>query len=96
VRRLIRFLLFLLFLAAVAWPPLHLLAKGELSRYRRLRAELHELRERNEGHQRELNRLRLEVRALQTDRRAIERIARDELGLVREGEIVLDFVGETP
>jgi cell division protein FtsB len=89
-------LMLALFLAVILWAPVRLLARGELGRYRRLQGELGELRERNENHQRELNRLRLEVRALTRDRAAIERIARDELGLVRTGEVVLDFTGARP
>lgn len=50
-----------------------------------LRAEL-------AGMERENGRLRREVRSLREDMRAIERIAREELGLVKPGEVVYEFV----
>ena len=37
--------------------------------------------------------LRLEIAALRNDRRHIERIARTELGMVREDELVFQFSG---
>jgi cell division protein FtsB len=58
---------------------LHLLAQRE--RTAALRREIQELRAQN--------RLLLdEIRALRSDPRAIERVAREELGLAREGETV--------
>ncbi len=35
--------------------------------------------------------LEREVDALRTDPEAIERVARDELGMIREGELVFQF-----
>ena len=46
-----------------------------------LRREIHDLRAHN-------GRLTEEIRALRTDPRAIERLARENLGLARDGEVV--------
>src|SRR5262249_7526384 len=91
VHSLARIVLLVAFILAVVVSPLRLLATGEVARYRRLRAELNEMRTRAQQKQAELVRLRAEVRALKNDKRALEAIARDELGLVREGELVLEF-----
>jgi cell division protein FtsB len=45
----------------------------------------------NERLQREVRELSEETERLRGDARAIERIARDELGMVRDGEIVFQF-----
>ncbi len=50
-----------------------------------LRREIGEIRTRNKA-------LRAEIRSLRSDMRAIERIAREDLGLVKKGEIVYEFV----
>jgi cell division protein FtsB len=41
--------------------------------------------------EREIRRLRAEVKRIKTDLTAVEQVARDELGLVRQTEIVLQF-----
>lgn len=71
--------------------PLLVLEDAGLPRYRALRDELHEVRRQNERLREEVRRLDHEVGALRTDEAAIERIARDELGMVRAGEIVFQF-----
>jgi cell division protein FtsB len=38
-----------------------------------------------------VNRLRIEVTQLKDDPAAVERIARDELGMVRKSEVVFQF-----
>lgn len=58
---------------------LYLVAERE--RTELLRREIQDLRAHN-------GRLAEEIRALRTDPRAIERIARENLGLAREGEVV--------
>jgi cell division protein FtsB len=58
---------------------LYLFAQRE--RTEALRHEIHDLRAQN-------GLLAEEIRALRTDARAIERLAREDLGLVREGEVV--------
>jgi cell division protein FtsB len=71
--------------------PLHLLDGQGLPRYRALRDELAKVQSKNERLQREVRELSEETERLRGDARAIERIARDELGMVRDGEIVFQF-----
>lgn len=84
------FPLALLVLAIVSVPILVLQPAG-LPRYRSLEAELVEVRRDNEGLAHEVRRLGVEVNQLREDPAAMERIARDELGMVREGELVFQF-----
>ncbi|MFQ5895690.1 MAG: septum formation initiator family protein [Nitrospinota bacterium] len=57
---------------------------------------LESLREEMGRLRRENRRLRREIRSLRTDLAAIERIAREDLGLVRPGELVYEFLEGTP
>lgn len=81
---------FLLVMAVVAVPVLVMDERG-LPRYKTLRAELKETRLVNDSLAIEIQRLKQEVNALKTDTDTIERIARDELGMVRDGEIIFQF-----
>ncbi len=49
------------------------------------------IKEKNVKLEEENQKLREEVKRLQTDRRYIEEIARKELGMVKEGEIIYQF-----
>ncbi|MFO0714524.1 MAG: septum formation initiator family protein [Sandaracinus sp.] len=80
----------LLVLAIVSVPIMVLEPQG-LPRYRSLEAELREIERDNDGLSHEVRRLDAEVRQLREDPAAMERIARDELGMVREGELVFQF-----
>ncbi len=80
-----------LLIGSIVAVPLLVLGEQGLPRYRALRDELHEVRRHDERLREEVRQLAHEVRALRSDERAIERIARDELGMVREGEIVFQF-----
>lgn len=80
----------LLVLAIVSVPIMVLEPQG-LPRYRALERELREIERDNEGLAHEVRRLDAEVRQLREDPAAMERIARDELGMVREGELVFQF-----
>ncbi|MBW2463108.1 MAG: septum formation initiator family protein [Deltaproteobacteria bacterium] len=80
----------LLVLAIVA-VPLHLLDDHGLPRYRVLASELRQVESENERVQREVVDLSRQVEALRHDPLAIERIARDDFGMVREGELVFQF-----
>ena len=71
--------------------PLRILAEEGLPRYRALQAEQVDLDAQNERMRREVRDLQREVEALRTDPGAIERIARDELGMVRPGEVIFQF-----
>lgn len=80
----------MLSLATVAVPLLVLQPQG-LPRLRALRTELDQVDTENDELRREVGRLRIEVRALRDDPAAVERIARDELGMVRKSEVVFQF-----
>ncbi len=80
-----------LLIGAIVAVPLLVLDERGLPRYRALRSELAEIERTNARLRDEVRRLDSDVRGLRTDERAIERIARDELGMVREGEIVFQF-----
>lgn len=71
--------------------PLHILDAQGLPRYRALRTELHKIEESNDRMRREVTALRREVTSLTSDPYSVERIARDELGMVRRGELVFLF-----
>lgn len=62
-----------------------------LPRYRALRTELNQVQKANQRMRREVRDLQRIVQKLRTDPLAIERIARDELGMVRDGEILFQF-----
>ena len=59
----------------------------ERSRLQDLSHSVNSLREEN-------NQLRAEIKALREDPRAIEKLAREDLGLSRQGEIVFILEGE--
>jgi cell division protein FtsB len=80
----------MLSLALVAVPVLVLEPEG-LPRLRGLQKELEGVRAESEALAREVSRLRVEVHALRDDPAAIERIARDQLGMVRKSEVVFQF-----
>ncbi|NWG04138.1 MAG: septum formation initiator family protein [Syntrophaceae bacterium] len=64
--------------------------KGMLQLYR-LKKEITQIKERNIKLEEENQKLREEVKRLQRDKRYIEEIARKELGMVKEGEIIYQF-----
>lgn len=80
----------LLVLATVV-VPLRMLDEQGLPRYRALKAELHDIRADNERIRREVKQLRGTVERLRDDPNEIERIARDELGMLRDGELLFQF-----
>jgi len=82
---------FLLMVMAIMTVPTLVLDDQGLPRYRRLRDEVGELRKSNEELVREITELKSEIEALRADPTYIERIARDELGMVRAEEIVFQF-----
>jgi cell division protein FtsB/cell division protein DivIC len=57
----------------------------------RLRKEVVRIKEKNLRLEEENQRLKEEVMRLQSDKRYIEEIARKELGMVKEGEIIYQF-----
>lgn len=80
----------ILMLAVVTVPVLVLSPDG-LPRLRGLQQELDQVDAENEELARDVARLRVEVRRLRDDPAAVERIARDELGMVRRNEVVFQF-----
>lgn len=82
---------FALLVLSIVWVPLRILDEQGLPRYRALREERAEVLRVNDRLRREVRTLRREVEALRSDPRAIERIARDELGMIREGELLFQF-----
>jgi cell division protein FtsB len=82
---------FCLLVLAIVAVPLRILDEQGLPRYRALLHQRDEIRVENERLRREVRDLERDVHALRTRPETIERIARDELGMVREGEIVFQF-----
>jgi cell division protein FtsB len=80
-----------LLLFAIVFVPLRILEAEGLPRYRALRAELQQTRESNARLRREVIDLRRQVVRLHDDPEAIERIARDEIGMLRSDELVFQF-----
>lgn len=78
-------------LLAIIAVPMLLLAPDGFPRLRALQRELAELRANNEQLRRDVTQLRIEVRRLREDPAAVERIARDQLGMVRKDEVVFQF-----
>jgi cell division protein FtsB len=80
----------LLVLAIVSVPLLVLDQRG-LPRYRSLRDERAALVRDNDALRSEVRALARDVEALRSDESSVERIARDELGMIRPGEILFQF-----
>ena len=76
---------------SIVFVPMRILDEQGLPRYRALRAELVQVKQKNDHMRRELRDLRRTVDGLRTDPATIERIARDELGMLREGELLFQF-----
>ena len=79
-----------LVVAAVGAPALIFSAEG-LPRLRSLEKELAQVNHENEEARRQITFLRRTVSNLKDNPPAVERIARDELGLVRKNEVVFQF-----
>ena len=71
--------------------PLLVLQPAGLPRLRGLEKELDDVNTENDELRRDVARLRIEVQELKDDPAAVERIARDELGMVRKSEVVFQF-----
>jgi cell division protein FtsB len=79
----------------LAYVPYHVYVKSGLARTIVLRRDLAALRGHNQELAAENERLAREAEALRTDPAAIERVARDELGWVRAGEVVVDLSAQS-
>jgi cell division protein FtsB len=80
----------ILLVSLVSVPTMVLRPEG-LTRMRGLEAELARVQEQNLAMKRDVNALRADVARLRDDPKAVERIARDQLGMVRKNEIVVHF-----
>lgn len=85
-----------LLMVAIVAVPLRLLDESGLPRFRLLESELEEVEQQNDELRREVESLMREVQGLESDPAAIERVARDELGMIHEGEVVFQFDVPTP
>jgi cell division protein FtsB len=80
-----------LLIVSIVSVPLGILDEQGLPRYRALKSELAEVERINDRLRREIEQRQRDVDGLRSDPAAIERIARDELGMIREGEILFQF-----
>ena len=71
--------------------PVLVLEPQGIPRMRSLEKELSGVQAENAELRRDVARLRTEVKDLREDPQAVERIAREQLGLVRKSEIVFQF-----
>lgn len=76
---------------ALIGAPLLIFEPEGLPRMRALEKELAEVQDENVELRRDVTRLRAEVRDLRDQPAAVERIAREQLGLVRKSEVVFQF-----
>ncbi len=79
---------------AITTVPIKVLDEGGLPRYRALKTELADLRLSNQELVQEITEMKREIGGLRSDPSSVERIARDELGMVRPDEYVFQFDGE--
>lgn len=68
-------------------------AEGGFRRYLRLSQDVAAVKERNRRLTEDNARLRRELEALRSDPKALERAAREELGLMKPGEIIFSLEG---
>jgi len=78
----------LLLVALLAAPPAYAAWAHDAGRLAQRRSELDKLVTENAGLRAEVADLRRRIEALRTDPRFMERVARDELGWIRDGEVV--------
>jgi cell division protein FtsB len=82
---------FALLVLSIVSVPLAILDDAGLPRYRALRGEVAEIERVNDRLRRDVRRLRAQVDGLRSDPATIERIARDDLGMIRREEILFQF-----
>jgi cell division protein FtsB len=91
VRLVERILPIAMLATAAVGVPVMMLAPEGLPRLRSLSRELAQVESENAEQKQQIQQLRGKVRHLREDPAAVERIARDELGLVRTSEVVFQF-----
>lgn len=77
--------------ATLVGVPTMILSGEGWPRYQRLSHEVNVIREQNERLRREVEALSRQAKVLRRDPREVGRIARDELGYLRRGEVVYQF-----
>jgi cell division protein FtsB len=75
----------------IAIVSLRILSDAGLPRYRKLRSQLEHIEQENKQLEKRIAHLTRDVHDLSQDPEAVERIARDELGLLRDGELLFQF-----
>ena len=80
--------------ATFGYGPYYLYARSGFARYLQLRRDLTATQAKNSHLRAENEKLAREVEALRNNARAIEKVARADLGWVRTGEVVFDL-GQT-
>jgi len=88
---ILRGLAAVLMAATFGYVPYHLYARSGFAKYRELKRDLEIARQRNAHMRAENEHLAREVESLRTDPRALEHVARADMGWVRPGEILFDF-----
>ena len=86
-----RRILILIFISLVILGSLTFFGEKGIFNLFRLRKEVARIKEKNLQLEEENQKLKEEVKRLQSDKRYIEEIARKELGMVKEGEIIYRF-----
>ncbi len=86
-----RSFLFLIFIFFVVLGLLTFFGDKGILHLLRLERELTRIKEANHKFEQENEALREEIRKLQSEKRSIEELARKELGMVRQGEIIYQF-----
>jgi cell division protein FtsB len=76
---------------AIVCVPVHMLEAEGLPRYRALRSELRQTQLNNARMRRQVAELQRKAERLRSDPHELERIARDELGMLRGDEVVFQF-----
>ena len=81
--------------ATFGYGPYYLYARSGFARYLQLRRDVAATEVRNAHLRAENERLQREAEALRSDSRAVEKVARADLGWVRPGEVIFDL-GRNP
>jgi cell division protein FtsB len=86
-----RYLPGVILVVATVGAPWMIFSSEGLPRLRSLEKELGQVQHENDEQRRQIAFLRKSVQNLKDDPQSVERIARDELGLVRRNEVVFQF-----
>ena len=86
-----RLLAAVIVICAFTYTPYHLYRRSGFAKYAQLRADLDAMLAQNRQLEGDIDELGREAEALTNDPRAIEHVARHELGWVRPGDVLIDF-----